>query len=386
MTTQQLTRLVRFAGIYGWRRALTKAAGRLRTRCPVWLMLGRGWPGRADTSVIGCGQFAFSTLCFFLRKHRGNRFLDAYDTDAEQARSLAWMYGFRRYVDTPGELLANPALRVLYIASPHASHTPYALAGLQRGLDVYVEKPVAVTRQQLVTLSSAQRAVAGRLLAGYNRPFAAATTELTSWLRTLPGAAPLSLSCHINGHRIPPDHWYRHPPEGTRILGNLSHWIDLAIHLMTQRGLPDWFAIQLAWADPAESDDNLSVTLTTDRHDLVSLLLTARSEPYEGINERIDLQCGDLMVHIDDFRSMTIWQGAAKQTWRFSPKDVGHERAVLQPFHADVRPWREIELTTLLSLHIRDCVLTRTRQSRFVLADELACFDDAVQTTCLAVV
>ena len=366
-----LRKLVRFAGIYGWQRALNKAVARTRVAAPWWELHNALVAGRpADVSVIGCGQFAFSAICFFLRKANENRFLSAFDTDRQQAESLGRCYRFRQIADTPEAVLDNPALKTLYIVSNHASHTAYAVAGLLRNVDVYVEKPVSVTRAQLVALLVALRQSSGRLYAGYNRPYARAIRLLRERV-TSAGDGAFSISYVINGHRILPDHWYRQPDEGTRICGNLSHWIDLTIHLFAWRGLPGWVDVQIACANPAEPDDNLTVTFTTDRHDIVTMLLTSRSEPFEGISESINFQYNDLIARIDDFRRMTVWQGVSKQRWQFSPKDVGHERAVLQPFRTDNRDWREVELSTLLMLFIRDMVLNRRMSARFEFDREL---------------
>lgn len=367
--TSVLTKFMRYTALYGWRRTVTKVLGRLR---PGWLPVPPPGANSSTISVIGCGQFAFSTLCFFLRKHQGNQFLDAFDTDNPQAETLARQYGFRRVVASVSELLDNPDLKLLYIASNHASHTPYAIQGLNRNLDVYVEKPVAVTRTQLVGLVAALHQSTGRLYAGYNRPYAPAIRLLRQRVVNSTPGGPFSISYHINGHQIRPDHWYRRPDEGTRIAGNLGHWIDLTIHIWAWRGLPDWIDIQLAYANPAEPDDNLTVTLTTDRHDLVTMLFTSRSEPFEGVSESINVHVDDIIARIDDFRHMTIWQGARKQSWRFSPKDVGHERAVLQPFKDDNRSWHEVELSTLLMLFIRDAILDSQTATRFAILQELA--------------
>jgi predicted dehydrogenase len=49
-------------------------------------------------------------------------------------------------------LLENPDVRVVYIASNHASHTPYALSALNAGKTVYIEKPICVDWQQFAQI------------------------------------------------------------------------------------------------------------------------------------------------------------------------------------------------------------------------------------------
>ncbi|NDU99254.1 Gfo/Idh/MocA family protein [Spirosoma terrae] len=366
--SEQIAKLFRFAATYGWARAINKAVARTRPR---WLRTPFAIRRTPFISIIGCGQFAFSSVCFFLRKHKGNAFLSAFDIDNQQAESLGRYYGFRNVACSPTELLDDPALRVLYITSNHASHTPYAIEALRRNKVVYSEKPIAVTRQQLGQLSAAVWQSSGQLFAGYNRPYSKAIQLLGQHIKAINVASSFSISYVINGHQIPADHWYRNPEEGSRIFGNLGHWIDLTVHLFCMRDLPDWIDIQIAYANSAEPDDNLVVTFTTDRHDLVTMMLTSRSEPFEGISEAISVQYHTIIARIDDFRQLTIWQGARKNEWRFFPKDVGHERAILQPFCSENRDWQEVEMSTLLTLFIRDMVLDRRTSARFSIQEEL---------------
>lgn len=362
--TSALRKLIRFATIYGPGRALFKAAGRLRFRLPSWRL--RKVP--PDIGLIGCGQFAFATIGYFLHRHFGRRVLSCYDSDSRAAASLARALGVRHVAGSVEALLATPGLRVVYIASNHASHTAYAVQALRCGLDVYVEKPVAVSWNQLSELASARAAARGRLFVGYNRPFAAAIQDVRRSMKIDP-AGGITLQCTVVGHVLPADHWYRRPEEGTRICGNVGHWLDLFVHVLAWRGMPECLEISLSWADAREPDENLCIAMTSDRGDLCSIVLTARKEPFEGINETIELQHGETVCKIDDFRRMTLWRGERLKRSRYWPKDPGHCKAVLQPFADEaMRNWDEVEQSTLLMLRIAEMVRLRERHSGFDFA------------------
>ncbi len=49
--------------------------------------------------------------------------------------------------------------------------------------------------------------------------------------RVLSLTGPLMINWFIAGHEIPDGHWYYDEKEGGRVLGNLSHWSDLTLHL-----------------------------------------------------------------------------------------------------------------------------------------------------------
>lgn len=370
-----LRKVWRFVCLYGIGRTVFKVGGRSR-RMPS-LVLRRHQP--QDIGLIGCGQFGVATLGYFLTRRFGRRLRLVYDTNPEAAQSAKRMLGARAVAGTADEILRDPQIKYVYIASNHASHTDYAVAALQSGKTVFVEKPVAVTYGQLARLSAAQRSAPGRLYAGYNRPFSAAVQALRQDLGATPRGG-LSLSCFVSGHVIGPDHWYREFAEGTRICGNAGHWIDLFVHILAWRSLPDWFRIQMLRADPTEPDDNFALSIATDRGDVFTLMLTARSEPFEGINETVNFQQDDVIAKIDDFHDMTVWQGPRRKRRRFWPKDPGHKRAALQPFDGGTaRDWAEVEASALLVLHITDMVRSGATETEFSRTQALARLDQGIE-------
>lgn len=361
MSGSSWAKLLRFATIYGPRRAAVKAAGRLR-RGRAWMVGLRPWGGRRSIGMIGCGQFAFSTIGYFLASRFGYCIRSCYDLDRVASNSFARFYGCR-VATSANEVLCDPQISLVYIASNHSTHAAYTAEALRAGKDVYVEKPLSVTDDGMRALFLAASQSPGRLFAGYNRPFAAAIRRLRQACRAPQG--PLTLCCTIAGHQIPTDHWYRHPEEGTRICGNVGHWLDLLVHILCWQELPDRWQIVCDWADETERDDNLTINLVSERGDLATIVLTARAEPFEGVREFIFLQWGEVMASIDDFRSMNLQVGAARRHYRYWPKDVGHRQAILQPFSVGTRNLDEVELSSRLMLRIADMVRDGRRQTSF---------------------
>ena len=350
-----LRKSIRYIGLYGPMRTLYKIAGRSRRTIPLVL---RTRPD-ADIGLIGCGQFGFATVGYFISRRFGGRFRWCYDPDTAAAHSFQSAYRVANRASDAAQILADPAVKLVYIASNHHSHTDYACAALAAGKDVYVEKPVSVTQAQLAQLIAARARHAGRLFAGYNRPFSGAIRYLrTACSQGTTGG--VSLNCFVSGHQIAADHWYRDPQEGTRICGNAGHWIDLFVHLLGWRSThPDTFRLSLVSAIPSEADDNFALSIASDQGDLFTLMLTARLEPFEGINETINIQTGDITCKIDDFRRLTLWQGTKVHNRRFWPKDVGHRNAILQPFQPQIqRDWDEVIRSAVLMLAVTRMVTT----------------------------
>lgn len=346
-------KLFRFVAIYGWQRTLFKAIGRVRSGHAWWL--GRWKPADSvSVGLIGCGQFALATIGFVLLTRKGRCIRACFDLDGKASQSLANALSVPVVASTAAEVLEDPDVDIVYIASNHASHTPYALAALDAGKTVYVEKPISVNWDQFQTLFARRRSRKCRLFSGYNRPFSRAIRDLFRWRSAMSG--PLTLACFVSGHQLAADHWYRRAEEGTRVCGNIGHWLDLAVHLLSWDQLPDRWSIAVSWSNPNNRDDDVGITLASSRGDLISIVLTARSEPFEGINETINLQWGEIIAKIDDFRHMTIWHREMVRAYKYRPKDVGHVGAILQPFNDAMRDFSEVEKSTMLMLEITDMV------------------------------
>jgi predicted dehydrogenase len=364
-----LKKIVRFFSIYGFSRTITKVLGRFRINAGPFTKSN----GEKSVAVVGCGQFAFSTICYFLKKQKNIKFYSCYDIDINKSKSLGRRYGFIHVADSFEQLLEFDKLHTVYIASNHYSHTEYAIKTLEKGINVYIEKPISVNKNQLCSLLSAITKSTGSIYAGYNRPFSQPITDLKELLNKrgcIQNDTPFTVNCFISGHVILPDHWYMIPKEGTRICGNLGHWIDLIVHLLSWREqLPDNVSIQITYSDKNVADDNIAVAMTTDKHDLLTITFSSRTEPFEGINETINIQCGKAIAKIDDFRTMTVWIDDLIGKKRYFPKDVGHKNAIRQPFATEKRNWHEVEISTLLMLYIRDMALNREASNYFSIQD-----------------
>ena len=368
----EILKVYRFFKIYGVRKTLFKIAGRARGKSKLLTILLRSKKKNPDIGVIGCGQFTYSTVGQVISSNYGNRFLDCYDIDTQAADTFADFYQINHHSLDSKSIFDNEKVKYVYIASNHASHTDYAIEALSKNKIVYLEKPIAVNRQQLSRLIRCVKNASKPIYVGYNRPFSKAILDLkTQVLSNFD--MPISLNCFVTAHKLPSSHWYRDKNEGTRICGNVGHWIDLGVHILSWTKLPDKWDIQVATSNPLEADDDISISLTSSRGDLIVFVITSRSEPFEGINETINFQQGEVICKIDDFRLSTTWKNETLINKKYHPKDVGHNHSICQPFEEKYsREWNEVVKSSLLMLHIADMVKNSNKHSSFSFKDSLS--------------
>ncbi|MFE6822231.1 Gfo/Idh/MocA family protein [Streptomyces sp. NPDC057690] len=74
-----------------------------------------------------------------------------------KARTFADEFGFAEAFDDLGDLVADPQVDAIYIATPHALHAPMALRAIAAGKHVLVEKPLGVNAAEARRIAEAAR-------------------------------------------------------------------------------------------------------------------------------------------------------------------------------------------------------------------------------------
>lgn len=151
-------------------------------------------------------------------------------TPEEQAR-----FGKRFYRDYR-ELLANAQdLDYVIIATPDSFHTEQALAALELGLTVYLEKAVAVTWEDAIRLYQTVMTKSYPLFIGYNLRRFPATLALKEILEQGQIGQVQAILAHVNtGNRWAGLVWekYPEPPYSPLVLGKLTHDTDTIHHCL----------------------------------------------------------------------------------------------------------------------------------------------------------
>lgn len=285
----------------------------------------RSGVGDAHIALIGCGNFAYSNLAFYLRKFgRSGRLRAAMDVDIHRAASLATGYGLAYYTDNVERIIADPTIDFVFIASNHASHAEYAIRCIEAGKHVHIEKPHVVSQDQLDRLMTAvQRQPMSRVFLGFNRPRSRLFRELQALLALESG--PLMINWFIAGHEIPDDHWYFDVAEGGRVLGNLCHWTDLTLQLV---GLKHAFPCTIIPATPMGAKSDFVVSVIFADRSCASITFSAKGHTFEGVREVLNVHKGNVLANLTDFETLSVDIVSRRIRRRLLYRDHGHEANV----------------------------------------------------------
>jgi len=92
-----------------------------------------------------------------LHAHSHQRIVAAGSRSADRASAFAAAHGIERSYGSYEQLVADPEVDVVYVASPHPQHRELALLAISAGKHVLVEKPIAVTADDARVIAEAAR-------------------------------------------------------------------------------------------------------------------------------------------------------------------------------------------------------------------------------------
>jgi len=278
---------------------------------------------------LGSGAFAFSNIAYYLDKINRSCIRAAMDVEPARARSLVRRYKAAYATTDPQLIINDPKINLVFIASNHSTHTPYAVAALDAGKDVHIEKPHVVTPQQLVELVAAIHRNPGRkVYMGFNRPRSDHFKLLRRELAKENG--PSMINWFIAGHAIDDGHWYFSEAEGGRLLGNLCHWSDLTLEIV---GLEKAFPCRIVPCSPLGSKSDFITSIEFADGSIAALTFSAKGHTFEGVREILNLQRGDLLAEIKDFKSVSIVRGAFRRRYNSWYRDHGHKANIVNSYN-----------------------------------------------------
>lgn len=119
--------------------------------------------------IIGCGDVTEKKSGPAFNKVKDSRLLAVMRRDAAKAADYAHRHQVPHWYSKVEDLLDNPALNAIYIATPPSSHFDYALKALAAGKDVYIEKPVTLNAHEARLLLDVVRKTNGKLVVAHYR-------------------------------------------------------------------------------------------------------------------------------------------------------------------------------------------------------------------------
>jgi predicted dehydrogenase len=280
---------------------------------------------RPPLAILGAGDYVRIEVAPALSAAKVERAAIC-DREPQIAALAGAELGFHAtFTDAVAAIAALARRGLIVVATAHDSHATLAARALAAGHRVICEKPAVVTAADLALLRDAAADAPGELEIGFNRRYTPLVERARRWMETESG--PATIVATIREIDIASEHWYLWPNQGTRVAGNLCHWIDLAVHLLGPG--PEPIAVSVSprvSSEPGGLDAERAFSVAFDDGSSVTLVPTGRGDSVRGVQEQIEIRRGGLTLHLDDLWKIRGVRRGRPISQRTAWRNKGHGR------------------------------------------------------------
>ncbi len=279
-------------------------------------------PAGVQLGMLGAGLFANATLLPAIKKVSGFDLLGIASASGMHAQHSAKKFGFAYACSEDRQVIEDPQINTIAILTRHNTHADLVIQALQAGKHVFVEKPLAVTPDQLERIiTQLSQPNNGLLMVGFNRRFAPLAQALKKFLANR--AEPLHAHYRVNAGYIPLNHWTHDPEQGGRIIGEGCHFVDFLS--MLAGSTPVTVSAQALPDKGKYNQDNVSMTYTFSDGSIGVVDYLASGDKSFG-KERVEVFCGGRVAVLDDYRSLEMVENGNRKLIKPGFKqDKGHQ-------------------------------------------------------------
>ncbi|UFR06236.1 bi-domain-containing oxidoreductase [Streptomyces sp. Go40/10] len=303
-------------------------------------------------AFVGAGNYATSMLLPHLAQRDGVELSAVVTTTALSAANAQRKFGFAEATTDLDAVLGDKSIDAVFVVTRHSSHAELTRRALLAGKTVFVEKPLALTEEELAgVLAAVEESGNDRLQVGFNRRFAPLLREARERFGARTG--PAHLRYLVNAGRLQHGSWYlQQGTEGSRFAGEGGHFIDTASWLL------DADPVSVYAVAPAGNEDLQVVLRYPDGSTAAISYVT--SGPAGLPKETLDLVADGRALRLDDFVRASVY-GRKKWVSSRLPKarDKG-QNAELAAFVKAVRtggpmpvPLQSLVATTAATLAVQ---------------------------------
>ena len=181
--------------------------------------------------IIGCGNVTELKSGPAFSKVENSNLVAVMRRNASLAKDYARRHGVPKWYADADQLINDPEVNAVYIATPPDTHASYAIAAMHAGKPVYVEKPMARNYQECQEMIRVSKETGMPLFVAYYRRTLPAFLKVKELIDD--GIIGQPLTAHIqlyktaNEKELPPEQhsWHVNPE-----IAGAGHFFDLASH------------------------------------------------------------------------------------------------------------------------------------------------------------
>ena len=282
---------------------------------------------KVSLGVIGAGNYASRVLIPAFKQTDSQLNSIACSAGISGAQ-IGKKYGFQHATTDVSALFANEKINTIIIATRHDTHADFVCEALRNNKNVFVEKPLCLSLQELTKITDQYTLTPNTLMVGFNRRFAPQIQKIKSLLAAI--SEPKSFIMTVNAGDIPADHWTQTASGGGRINGEACHFIDL-LRFLAGSPIASFQATRLN--NVAIRDDKVSITLSFEDGSFGVINYLANGH-HAVSKERLEIFAGGKILQLDNFLKLRGHGWSHFKKMNLFRQDKGQHECVSQFVHA----------------------------------------------------
>lgn len=274
--------------------------------------------GPVKLGLIGAGNYASTMLLPFLKGKA--EMVGIATATGINAKDKAGKFGFNYATTDYKELLSDKDINTILVATRHNQHAKMVTDALKSNKNVYVEKPLAISIDELKSISDCFQAENNILMVGYNRRYSSSVKYLKDQLKK---DFPYSIYYQVNAGFIPMDKWYQSPEQGGRIIGEVCHFIDTLQYLLDADPVEVYANSTAVQGMPEQDNTFISVKFNNGSVCVIAYLADG-DKNYS--KEKITVTGYRTSIEFDNFKSAVIFKNGKTSKKKFLMMDKGQQK------------------------------------------------------------
>jgi len=288
-----------------------------------------GKKDRIAIGFVGAGNYASSMLLPHLAKLATADLAHVATTKSLSAVNAQKKFGFTTASTDADSVFEDESLEAIFVVTRHATHARLVCRALETGKAVFVEKPLALTREEADQIAEViERTGNDRLMVGFNRRFAPLLVAMKKDFGTAAGSSVTRYL--VNAGPLAKDSWYlNEEAEGSRFAGEGGHFIDTLA----------WWADSVpeevyAVRGPEKGDVTATFRFASGASGTIAYLTGGNSR---FPKETLDATGGGRSARLDNFRAAAVWSARGKSSTKARGGQDKGQQAEMASFVEAVR-------------------------------------------------
>ena len=283
---------------------------------------------------IGSGNYSKRVLLPIFSK-AGAKFHSLISHNCSNSIYLARKYDFPLIGSDVNKIFKDKNCNSVVIATRHDSHSEYIIKSLEAGKNIYVEKPLCLSENELNKIESKYQKINLNnskppiLMVGFNRRFSPLIKRLKTNLDKL--SCTKSFNYTINAGLIDSKNWIHNPKfGGGRLIGEACHFVDLLRFLAGS----EIMNLKIVWTPEINYlSDNFVLQIYFKDGSIGSInYFNSGDKSYP--KERLEVFSGGTIQIIDNFRKLKVWGSNKFKNIRLIRQDKGQLNCVKEFMNA----------------------------------------------------